>query len=1559
MITVNWYKFQAMVGDSAPVEFERLCYFIFCRRYNRPYGIFRYRNHPALETSPIEVDGELVGFQAKYFVDKFSSHKSDILEAIQKVAKRYASLKRLVFFMPMDHDCNQNAADNDLETNAQREVENLAINLGFKIEWFCHSHFEATFSNKEFFDIGCHYFSDDKGLFTLFDVIDISKNRFLKTIHDSMEVGDKCFKIDHRKILRSIDDLEPGTIFVLHGEGGIGKSGTVKDLIKANNDSAWVFRPEEVVKFFSDDELSRNWHVTLSTVINETNDLANRVLVVDSAEKIENLESDVSIFFVIIRLFADAGWKIVFTVRTMFCDMLIRYLTINMSSTRVQQEMILPLTSSEMGEVEAAFDIVLPSEVCAFHFLTIPFYLNIYLKNVKEFRKVGLRDFKEQLWFLVVQGGHTGDPAADCFQRLVVNQIENHSYWLDVSSAMSVDISVLVKREILLQDVSTSQYYIAHDVYEEIALEHEIEKIFVKYREDELFLKIPESRPMIRAFRMWLKDKLVSDIDSVKGIVHGALNHSRRCWRNETLIAILNSPFAETFLAENKDAFFADGATFLRSIIKLIRCACKEQRRDFPIAELTNTSLRYYLTRPSGRAWEVLIAFVCENTDYLHGFDLGLIVDFICEWVQTNPTSDVARKAGLFAMKVALQDGKEFETHYDSWGNLAKIITASSKVIHNELQEFILFTLTGYDPSTGGIQRDIYEGVLEHPIEHINFIKEFPELTRQMAKAAWFANRNHYYSTEWAEEVFGLSGRFLNSYVCPSAYATPIYMLLKIDFVKTLDFIIDIVNKSICHAAEWKKDDIGIRRTKISFPSGEAIEQYISEPLWCMHRGVGSPVTPYLLQSIHMALERVMLEIHNELSQNTNEIEGLKRLVIATLKKSKSASITGALTSLVLAYPDKYFDLASIILTSREMIKFDHARGITLEPQCESMYGIYGHRSDLCVSERMRTLKDKFRTETLESIMFRYQMDLDDPMHVRKQRMHSLLDGYSASSDDDDRFFTLRTDSRKRHVEKHIDSSGNELHLLVPDIPEDLMKVRQGAQDKVLPNHICQMLMTWGAAKIKGEKVPDYLMCYENDTSKTISDFRYVFDLAEKGDSRIFIVSSLAYPAAALLLFYPDVIDGQIKSTCEKMVLAFGGQILSPGYMNVLLDGVDAALVALPLLVKSNDKSIADEAQKLMLLSMLAEDRIGMSTNRICDMIFLSIRSEKFAKENFADQYVPKYLYLRNQFQKYISDPENRPRIFQRRNQLSSFLNNNEDVVSKALSVTSFDVGVLSADPNGVYAMGNSILLLPPTKENVEKNETLIVKSIYPVLNEIYAKDDAYSHGCKYLKPFAVQYQRHLARMMLLMNRETLQTSISELLKVPCLVDDHCFLSTIIAGEDALNEHDNFWSIWTALIPTVALMLNSDSFSSEFDNNSVIEHFFLGKALWKPDVTSWKPLRDKDIAFYKSAMSVLPPSLGCLSALASFCNGIGAKYWKDILKLMVGVISSFKEDVRWHDSAIKRTVGKLEEFVLKVVLNNTDQIKKNDGLWNDMLTVLDWLVEQQSTLSYHLREQLI
>ena len=1558
MITVNWNQFLAKFGDAAPVEFERLSYFIFCRIYNRPHGIFRYRNHPALETAPIKVDGKLVGFQSKFFLDKFSNHRSDIVQAVEKVAKHYTQLNRLVFFMPMDNDCDQHSADDGLVAKAQREVECVAAEYGFEIEWFCHSRFEATFSNKEYSDLGRYYFSADNGMFALCDRIDSIRNRFLQTIHDSIEFANKRFKIDRTEIIKRIDSSNPGTMFVLYGDGGVGKSGVIRDLIYANNDVTWVFRAEEIIQLFSDVELSRNWHTSFESVINETKDLPNRIIVIDSAEKIESLESDIGMFFSIIRLFVLAGWKIVFTIRTMFCDMLIRYLSINMPNSQVNREMICPLTPTDMGQVETTLGVALPSEVCALHFLKIPFYLNIYLRNADGFQKAGLRNFKNQLWALVVQDGHTGDVAAACFQKMVVQQIHHFNYWLDVSSASPAVIKTLVDRGILLQDVTTLQYYIAHDVYEEVALEHEIERMFTQWGADEFFSNIPKSRAMIRAFRMWLKDGLASDVDKIKELVSKALHQDIECWRNETLIAILNSTYAETYLAEMRDRLFANEAKFLRSVIKLVRCTCKEPRRDIP--GISNSDLQYYFTRPSGRAWEVLISFVCDNDAHLHGFDLCPILDFICEWIQANPVGDVVRKAGILAMKIALQSGKEFETHYDSWQNLAKIITASSNEIHNELQEFILFTLTDFDPSIGGLQRDIYEGVLEHPYEHINFIKEFPELTRQMAKAAWFKPRNHYYSSEWAEEVFGLSGRFFDSCVCPSAYATPIYILLQVDFIKTLDFIVEVVNKAVCHAAEWKQDDIGIQKTKIFIPSGEVIEQYISQPLWTIHRGVGSPVTPYLLQSIHMALERSMIDMHKLFVSDKNKIEWLERVAIGTIKKSKSASLTGTLTSLVLAYPDKYFDLASIIMTSREMIKADHMRGVILEAECKTLYEIYGGRNDLCVTERRETLADKFRSETLESIMLRYQMDLDDTAHERKKVMQSLLDFYDKSTLEEDRFFVLRADSRKQHIEKGFDLNGQEALFLVPDVPDDLAQKKEEAQKKVLPDHICKCLMMWGMTKLKGEKMPDYLMVYDDDFAKVISDFNFILGLVKNNDPRIPFPSNLAYAAAAILRFCNEFVDEHMWTECSDLVLSFASQILQPNYIHMLMDGVDAAIVSLPQLMKSKEDDIVDVAKRLILLSMLFEDRIGMSQRRVCDTIFEVVRSAEYTSKELVDQLIPKYIYLRIQFQKFISKPENRPALLQRMNLLSGFVEKCTDTINDAMSISGFDLDAVIDDHDAIYAIGNAILLITPTHESVKVNEDLILRGIAPVLNELYVLDGKSRRlTSRHLKPFATQYQHQLAKLLLRLSPDALRIAILELNKVPYLAYDQFFFSALIAEEDILGGHDNFWRIWTALIPSVSIFLKSDSFAREFDNHSVIENFLLGKSLWKSNVSKWKSFRDEDVAFYEACVRSFPASLGVLSALASFCVGIGMSYWKYILKLLVLEISELTENRWWYDSPMKNAVTRLEQFVLRVISEKAEQVKKNESVWNDMVFVLDWLVDKQSNLAYQLREQLI
>lgn len=1292
-------------------------------------------------------------------------------------------------------------------------------------------------------------------------------------------------------------------------------------------------------------------------------DFHQRLLVIDAAEKVENLDSDKSLYYGILALMVKRGWRIVITVRTRYFDMLMKHLELYLEDCAVKHEELAPLSANDLHKVEEALSVRIPYENITSRILSIPFYLNLFLRDRDGYQKAGLSNFKQATWELVVQGGKSADAAADCFQQLIISQVQSRTCWLDVSGIPGDALTTLVGRGVLSQDARTRQYRVTHDVYEEIALEHQIESIAISTTADEFFERLPRNRSAVRAFRLWMRDKLYTNSDAVKGLIRRAFEQKNQCWLNETLLATITSSFARQFLADSEVELFADKAKKLHQILNLVRCACKEPRADIPFSFKANDLSKYYFAKPSGESWSTLVEFICDHCEKLYGFDLAEIISFVQEWAQVNSTGTVARKAGLLAMRIALHDedgGKQFETHYDSWENLAKIITSCSKEIHNELRSFIEFTLKDFDPATSGIQRDIYNGVLCQPHEHINFIKEFPELTRRMAFAAWFAKKDHYYSSEWADEVFGLNDRFAGDHGISSAYKTPVYLLLQYDFQPTLKFIIDVVNKAVCHAAKWKNDDIGIVKTTIVMPSGKLIEQYISPALWAMHRGAAGPVTPHLLQSIHMALEKFVLECHSTVSTDKQSISNLEQIALRCIENSNSASITGALTSLVLAHPNEYFSLATVVLSSREMIQMDHLRGIIYEGQCSSLYSIYCNHEFFYAFERNETLKDQFRSETLESIMLKYQFNFDDCNHQRRNLMFKFLDEYGKSERDEDRFFVLRCDSRKQRIEKSVDKKGRNIFHLVPNVPVELEKRSVEAREKVLPNHLSQSLMLWGAARLKGEPVPESIIAYEENPNQAMHDFENVYDLAINGDPRLDLPSALPYAASAFLYFYADCLSLELKSKCEQLLLEFSKMILQDGYRISALDGVDVAIAALPILIASKNKGISEAAQFILLVAMLGENEIGMSSRRMCDTAFEAIRRNDSPRHTLTARYLPSYIFLRTRFQKFVNSNAKRRRLFQVQNWLSLFVRENENVVADALATTDIDVEDLIKCSDALPALGNAILLINPTSENAERYKELIVGGIYPVLNGMYCIDeDSGRLDTKHLSAYATQYQHKLAKLLLLMKDKPLEDAIKELQNVNLLCWDRWFLSALLCEEDGIGEHDNFWRIWRALIPNLAHTLSRNPFMQEFDNNGVIETLFLGKSNWKSNGTKWKSFKDADISFYSEAVSAFPPALGVLTALASFCNGIGGAYWAEILELIVFVVTHLPENHYRHERSMKSAIQSLETFCFKAVSENAERIKSCNRTWKNMMVVLDWLVDWQSNLAYQLREQLI
>ena len=87
MVKLNWDIFRAKFNENPHSNFEWFCYLLFCREYKQGNGIFRYKNQSAIETNPVEIGNEVIGWQAKFYETPLSNHKNEVLETLEK-AKR-------------------------------------------------------------------------------------------------------------------------------------------------------------------------------------------------------------------------------------------------------------------------------------------------------------------------------------------------------------------------------------------------------------------------------------------------------------------------------------------------------------------------------------------------------------------------------------------------------------------------------------------------------------------------------------------------------------------------------------------------------------------------------------------------------------------------------------------------------------------------------------------------------------------------------------------------------------------------------------------------------------------------------------------------------------------------------------------------------------------------------------------------------------------------------------------------------------------------------------------------------------------------------------------------------------------------------------------------------------------------------------------------------------------------------------------------------------------------------------------------------------------------------
>lgn len=170
MIKPDWKIFKAKFSENPQNNFEWLCYLLFCKEFEKYYGIFRHKNQSGIETIPVNVGKEVIGWQARFYESTLSKHKADLINTLIKSKRDYPDLTKIIFYT--NEDWGQNHKKNDFKAKVSNsknndpqvkvDIETKAIELNLQIEWRTTSFFESPFVAIDNEIIVKHFFSLEK-----------------------------------------------------------------------------------------------------------------------------------------------------------------------------------------------------------------------------------------------------------------------------------------------------------------------------------------------------------------------------------------------------------------------------------------------------------------------------------------------------------------------------------------------------------------------------------------------------------------------------------------------------------------------------------------------------------------------------------------------------------------------------------------------------------------------------------------------------------------------------------------------------------------------------------------------------------------------------------------------------------------------------------------------------------------------------------------------------------------------------------------------------------------------------------------------------------------------------------------------------------------------------------------------------------------------------------------------------------------------------------------------------------------------------------------------------
>jgi hypothetical protein len=1571
MIKPNWDIFKAKFSNNHQDNFEWFCYLLFCREFKREKGIFRFKNQSAIETDPVAVDGEVIGWQAKFYDVTLSSKKDELISFIERAKRDYPNTTKLLLYTNQEWVQTKGKTPQGL-----LDVEKRAEKLGIKLVWNAASFFESELVAIKNENIAKHFFHLDKSAFDQIEAQQRHAENILDEIRTSVSFKGQDIEIDRKDILKRLED-NLHQIMILSGVGGVGKTAVIKKLFKQYKDKIpfYIFKATEF-ELRNINELLTDF--TFQDFIDVHKDDSNKIIVIDSAEKLLYLKNT-DPFKEFLHIIINNKWTIIFTTRNDYLEVLNTEFSEIHGIIPVNLK-IANLSSEELDIISDQYGFSLPKDEKLTELIKNPFYLNEYLRFYVKGEEIDYVNFKERLWNKIIK---KSKPAREqCFFKVALERANKGQFFIKPSCEPRI-LDDELKIDGILGYETPHGYYITHDIYEEWALEKTIEAEFANRENNKnLFSNLGQSLPIRRSFRNWVSEKLLIENDSIKDFIEEVVRDEEieSFWKDEIITSVLLSDYSEYFFEVCKGELLGNNQELLKRITFLIRIACKEVDADvfqnFGLKRVNLFDLKYVLTKPKGKGWESLIKFVYENLEKIGISNAYFILPIIYDWNSKNKEGETVRYASLIALQyyewIIRED--RFISRDDTQKKLLYTVIYGSSEIKDELKSILEEIITNKWKNHRDPYYDLSKTILTK-IEGVHASEVLPNYVLQLADLFWYEppkrERYYSYSGSGVDKYFNIK-ESISEYFPESAYQTPTYWLLKSSLHETIDFILQFTNKTVEAYASSDLDKGHVEEVEVYIEDGKSIKQYISNRLWCTYRG--SQVLPHVLESMHMALEKFFLER----GKNT-EPEALESWLLYLLIKSRSASISAVVASIILAFPDKTFNVAKVLFKTKYFFFYDTTRWCLDQTHKSSLSLLKGinYQHEIYENERLKACDDEHRKFALEHLLLNYQMfrteDVSQEEAEKRQKViwdildehYNQLPEKSKQTEVDKtwRLYLARMDHRKMTPTTEEVDEGVAIHFNPEVDPELLEYSEKSIQNSSAPMKYTSLKM-WANLKMRTDENFKKYEKYESDPKLALKEVKEIVSklIGEEGsdtsEDETFILMNASIPVevcSVLVKYHFKIMTGEDQAFCKDIVLNAAFQFLRNGYQYQIGDGSQSAISVLPILFEK----FPNEREKIkisLLMTLFDEYPVDMGGTGFNAFSIMAIH--ELWKSNFDDAQSLLFGYLLlepkyEKFQERLREENIENGVYGRseNKEIEKFLSENEQAVNDILeNNVSIDAlgGIKELD---LRILKTAFLVIPTKTNNVEHKK--IVREIVPVFAErLLSRDRDEKIDYRVRKDFL----RKLAYFILNLPKEEIEEYLRPFLdgfnSSEGIAD---LLKEIISAEDSMDAYDNFWKIWGLLQGKVIGICEKGDKVWYVDK--ILRSYLFAENPWKETATQWHTLKDGNKRFFKEITQKTGHCPSTLYAISKLLNDIGSPYLDDGISWISHML---KNNPGLLDAElVTNTIYYLENSVRKYIYNNREGIKRSNKSKKEVLVILDFLIESGSVVGYMLRENIL